>query len=153
MSAGERECKFKVSDYYFRLTTEGVRLFSNRTCVHQTFRQVVDERADCAKSLPDYYTAEDMREHLAIIPSEGNIELEFTILETSAASIESAAEILKEALGASVAFSDTVSLLLYDLVVEENKTEVLTKLGLTAEAAARYKKSLKRTKTNVFPIR
>jgi len=100
-----------------------------------------------------YYTAEDMREHLAIIPSQGNIELQFAILETSAASIEEAAEILKEALGTSVGFSDAVSLLLYDLVVEENKTEVLTKLGLTAEAAARYKKALKRTKTNVFPIR
>lgn len=153
MSAEERECRFKVSDYYFRLTTESVRLCSNKKCVHQTFKQVVDGRAECAKSLPDYYTADDMREHLSIIPSQGNIELEFTILETSAASIDEATEILKEALGTSVGFSDAVSLLLYDLVVEENKTEVLTKLGLTAEAAARYKKSLKRTKTNVFPIR
>ena len=37
----ERSCQFDVSETYFRLTTESVRLHSNRTFTHATFSRVV----------------------------------------------------------------------------------------------------------------
>lgn len=153
MVAEQRSCEIDISEYYLRLTTESIRLFSNKIQALQSFGEVVDYRAGEASSLADHYSGEDMREHLAIIPTEGEIPIRFTILETSAASIDDAAAMLQEALGTSIAFADALSLLMYDFVVEENKTEVLTKLGLTAEAAERYRKIMKRTSSNVVPFR
>ena len=115
--------------------------------------EVVDYRADAVSTLPRYYTTENLRQHLDVIPTEGDITLRFTILESSASTIEGATAMLEEAMGTSVAFADAVSLILYDFIVEENKTDILAKLGLTPEAAKKYAKSLVRTKTNVIPIR
>lgn len=153
MNVAERECEVVVSDYYLRLTTEGIRLFSNRGKRHCTFSEVVNARATCVKELTENYQVADMCEHLAIIPTSGDIPLKFTILETSAASLDEAADVLRDALGRPVAFADTVSLMLYDLIVEEAKTEVLTKLGLSSEYAAKYRKILKKTPSNVVPFR
>lgn len=151
--AAERCFNMEVSEYYFRLTTESVRLHSNRTSRHVSFGDVVNSRADCATSLPDRYESEDMKEHLRIIPSGGDKALQFCILETSAASIDDAIPELEKALGTSVKFADALSLVLYDLVVEANATEVLTKLGLTSEEAESYKVCLKRPKTNIIPFK
>jgi hypothetical protein len=82
-----------------------------------------------------------------------NIGLDFTILETSAVSIEAAAMALGEALGQTIHLPDAISLVMFDLVVERNATEVLTKLGLTAAEADAYRVSLKKKETNVIPFR
>lgn len=149
----ERNCDLDVSEFYFRLTTESIRLFSNKSKAHCSFRQVIDDRASMAADLLRYYTASDMQEHLAVIPTDGEIPLKITILETSAASIDEAAFTLQEAFGRSIAFGDAVSLMMYDLVVDEAKTEVLTKLGLSSEQAERYRKILKKIPSNIIPIR
>ena len=60
---------------------------------------------------------------------------------------------LGEALGQTVLLTDAVSLMLFDLIVERNATEVLTKLGLTASEADSYRVSLKKKDANVIPIR
>ena len=153
MVARKKECEFEVSEFYLRLATESVRLFSNKSRDMCVLGQLVDDRASAGSTLPEYYSVENMKQHLEVIPTEGDIRLRFTILETSASSIEDAATILEDAMGTSVAFADALSLILYDFIVEENKTDVLTKLGLTPEAAKHYAKTLVRTKTNVVPIR
>jgi hypothetical protein len=153
MLATEKECELEVSEFYLRLATESVRLFSNKKRSMCVLGEVVDCRADAVSTLPQYYTAENLRQHLDVIPTEGDITLKFTILESSASTIEGATAMLEEAMGTSVAFADAVSLILYDFIVEENKTDILAKLGLTPEAAKKYAKSLVRTKTNVIPIR
>ncbi|WP_242121330.1 hypothetical protein [Sphingomonas lacusdianchii] len=153
MNAAERCFNLDVSEYYFRLTTESIRLHSNRAFRHSTFREVVDDRAETATDLLDRYEADDMKEHLRIIPSDGDKELRFCILETSAACIDDAIPELEKALGTSVKFADALSLVLYDLVVEANATEVLTKLGLTSEEAEKYRVCLKRPKSNVIPFK
>jgi hypothetical protein len=149
----EKVLHISVSQHYFRLTTEGIRLFSNKHNQHCSFGRLIDERAERAVDLSERYEAQDLREHLRIIPTDGDVELEFTILETSADSIETAAAALGEAIGRSLLFPDAVSLMLFDLVVERNATEVLTKLGLTSSEAAAYRVALKRKETNVIPFR
>ena len=60
---------------------------------------------------------------------------------------------LGEVIGQRVLLPDAVSLMLFDLIVERNATEVLTKLGLTATEAESYQVSLKKKDTNVIPLR
>jgi len=149
----ERECEIDVSEFYFRLTTESIRLFSNKNRVLSGFQKLVDDRADVAKELLKYYPASDLREHLAVIPTDGEIPLRFSILESSAASIDAAAVMLQQVLDRSIDFADALSLIMYDLIVDEAKTEVLTKLGLSPEQAERYRRILKKPPSNVVPFR
>lgn len=149
----EKAYQISVSNHYFRLTTESIRLFSNKTQTYCTLGTVFDQRAGRAAELVDSYDAEDMRNHLRIIPAKGDVEITFTILETNAESIEVATAALAEALGQAVLLPDALSLLMFDLVVERNATEVLTKLGMTASEAESYRVSLKKKNPNVIPIR
>jgi hypothetical protein len=153
MDVAERRCQFDVSEKYFRLTTESVRLHSNRTFKHATFSDVVDARASSASDLHDRYEARNMNEHLRIIPTDGDKTIEFSILETSAERIDGAIPELEKALGTSVKFAQALSLVLYDLVIEANATEVLTKLGLTSQEARDYRVCLKRDRSNIVPFK
>ena len=148
-----RAYRLEVSDYFFRLTTEAIRLFSNSVCKHACLDQVVDGRADRAKALPECYDADDLQAHLRLIPVDGEIELTLTVLETSADTIDAAVPELERALGSSIRFAEAVSLMLFDLVVERNATEVMTKLGLSSKEAKQYRPRLKRKVTNIVPIR
>lgn len=151
--AAQKAYNFSVSHYYFRLTTEAIRLASNKALSYYNISRVINERSERALDLTESYDADDMRNHLRIIPTDGDALVEFEILETNATSIEAAAVALGEALGQRVAFQDAISLMLFDLIVERNATEVLTKLGLTASEAEAYRVSLKKKDTNVIPFR
>lgn len=153
MTAVVRSYKLDVSEYYFRLTTESVRLSSNKKLSHCTISDVVNDRAARAKDLAACYEAADIMEHFRIIPSDGGISFEVTILETSASSIDESLPSLTEAIGRSVQFKDALSLMLHDLLVEANATHVLNKLGLLPNEAAEYTVLLKKPPTNVVPFK
>lgn len=153
MEVAERNYQLDVSETYFRLTTESVRLHSNMTFEHSTFSEVVNDRAKCTADLPRRYAGQKMREHLRIIPADGDRAINFSILETNAAKIDGAIPELEDALGTSLKFAEALSLVLYDLVIEANATEVLTKLGLTSEQAKQYRACLKQPESNVVPLR
>lgn len=153
MTVVERSFQLDVSEYYFRLTTESVRLNSNKKLSHCTLSDVVNDRAGRASELVASYDAERMNEHLRIIPSDGNISFGLTILSTSAESIDRALPALADTLGKSVQFKDAISLMLHDLVVEANATHVLTKLGLLPQDSADYTVLLKKTPNNVIPFK
>ena len=150
--AAEKALHLSVSDYFFRLSTESVRLYSNKVLEHSSISKVIDSRAERANDLAESYDADDMRQHLRIIPSDGNIIINLSILETSASSVGRAVELLAGALGQSLSLKDALSLMMFDLVVERNATELFTKLGLTAEEADAYRVCLKRKDTNVIPF-
>lgn len=147
MPAAEKSYHLDVSAYYFRLTSESIRLYSNLDYKHVTFSDVVNLRSETVDQIAIRYTSDDMKEHLRIIPTDGDKVLEFTILKTSADNIDDAVIMLEEALGSSVKFADALSLMLYDFVVEANSTEVLTKLGISADEARNYRKILKSNKS------
>lgn len=151
--AAQQAYNFTVSHYYFRLTTEAIRLASNKALTYYNVSMVINERSNRVSDLVESYDADDMRNHLRIIPTDGDTEIEFNILDTNATCIEAAAVALGEALGQRVLLQDAISLMLFDLIVERNATEVLTKLGLTASEADSYRVSLKKKDTNVIPFR
>ena len=153
MATAVRAYRFEVSDYFFRLTTEAVRLFSNSIRKHSCLSEVVDNRASRVGSLAESYEAEDLQEHLRLIPANGDVELTLEVLETSVGTIEAAIPELGRTLGSSIQFAEAVSLMLFDLVVERNATHLVTKLGLTSKEAKEYQVRLKRRTFNIVPIR
>ncbi|RYF34284.1 MAG: hypothetical protein EOO38_29605 [Cytophagaceae bacterium] len=114
---------------------------------------MVNERAADASSLTSNYRRGSLTEHLRIVPTDGEIGLELTILETSVAAIDGSVAPLEEMIGSSVSFASAVSLVLFDFVVDENRTEVMNKLGLNAEDAAAFRAAAKRYDANVIPLR
>lgn len=149
----ERALHLNISEGLFRLVTESIRLFSNRQMKCSSISDVVNERAPVAASISAHYKPKSLQEHLRIIPTEGDVELELTILETSATAINGSIADLEKLIGSSVSFAAAVSLVLFDYVVEENRTEVINKLGLNIGDAAAFREAAKRSDTNVVPFR
>jgi hypothetical protein len=139
-----RSIDLNISDHYFRLTTEGIRLFSNKESRYTTLDEVVDSRASHAGTIARAYEADDLKKHLKLIPADGSVAINLTISETSASTIEDAIPLLEEAIGSSVRFAEAVSLLLFDWIVERQSTEIVMKLGLTAEEEEIYRHSYRR---------
>ncbi|WP_375383199.1 hypothetical protein [uncultured Sphingomonas sp.] len=144
MVGEERSIDLNISDHYFRLTTEGVRLHSNLEGRYTSLSDIVNDRARLACSIVKAYEVDDLRKHLHFIPADGDVSIKLTILENSAESIEHAIPQLTEALGSSVRFGEAVSLLLFDWIAERHSTEIVMKLGLSAEEAELYSQSFRR---------
>lgn len=152
-STAQRNFNFKVSETMFRLVTESIRLFSNKHLRFASINDVMNDRAPEAATLYSNYRPNSLTEHLRIIPTDGDIGLDLTILEASASAIDGSVPALEELIGSSVSFASAVSLVLFDFIVEEARTEVMTKLGLDAEDAAAFRAAAKRTDSNVIPFR
>jgi len=135
--------RFDVSEFYFRLTTECVRLHSNICKSYTTINDVVNDRAADAINVAKKHPPEYIREHLRLIPTSGDIPIEIIIEETSATHIDSASKSISAAIGASIEFADALSVIMFDFMYEANRTEVLSKIGLTLDEARSYRKLLK----------
>lgn len=135
--------RLDVSEYYFRLTTECIRLHSNMSKAYTTINDVVNDRASAAANVAKNHPPEYIREHLRLIPTNGTISIEIVIEETSASQINSASGSISEAIGTSIEFADALSVIMFDFMYEANRTEVLNKIGMTLEEAKRYRKLLK----------
>ncbi|TCM32336.1 hypothetical protein [Novosphingobium sp. ST904] len=144
MGGQQKHISLKVSDYYFRLSTEAIRLHSNQNKEFSSLERVVDDRAQAIDSIALQYDPEDMKEHMRLIPSVGNTEFGICILQSSEQSISDAIPKLEKAMGESIAFKDALSLLLFDYIVEANATEVMTKLGMNYKDAKSYRNLLKK---------
>lgn len=142
-----------VSDYLFRLATESVRLYSNKMWALTSLNDTINSRSGRVETIVAEYGIEPIREHFRIIPTDGLREISIEIVETSAGSFETAAEMLSDALKQRMDVIDAVSISLYDFIVEEEISQVAKKLGLSGVAAAQYRDLIKHRGSNVVPIR
>lgn len=142
-----------VSEYLFRLATEAVRLYSNKVGAISSLDETVNGTADRVRTIvPDYGTAA-IEEHFRIIPTEGSWPFSVTILDSNAPSYEAAAELLANALSKRTDVIDAVSLALYDLIAEQEVAQLAAKVGISAEAAADYRRLIHQPESNVVPFR
>lgn len=153
MTAGKSAFDLNISDAFFRLVTESIRLMSNKRRKIVSINDVVDDRSNNALDITTVYKPDSLREHLRIIPTDGDVGLTLEILDSSSKAIDGSIPDLEKAVGGSLSFAAAVSLVLFDFIVEENTTEVINKLGLDVADAEAFRAAAKRTKTNVFPIR
>lgn len=143
MGSVKNTYRFDVSEYYFRLTTECVRLHSNKCRAYSTINDVVNERAIGSADVAFNHPAEYIREHLRLIPTSGEVPIEIIIEETNASHIDNASKSISEAIGSSIEFADALSVIMFDFMYDANRTEVLSKIGLTLEEARSYRRILK----------
>lgn len=153
MDIEQRQCSWDISDYYFRVLTESVRLLSNRVHKFVSVAEAIESRVDVVGTFASDYEPESLRKHLEIIPTDGDIAFEVTILETSYDAIDASIPDLEELLGVSLSFASAVSLLMFDLIVKENATHFLTKFNLMSDDANAYAKAAIQKGSNVAPIR
>lgn len=144
--------RLDASTYLFRLATESVRLFSNREGRFATISQVVESRSGLAKDIAERYEPKELKRHLSIIPTDGDIPIILEILPTAGNDVEHAIPAIGKALSESISFASAISIMLFDYVIEENRTEVLTKLGLTVAEAREYSTLFRDRNDNVVPI-
>lgn len=152
MADGGNIYRFCVSEYFFRLTTECIRLHSNERQKYSVLNDVINARAGRALSVSAAHPPEYIKEHLRLIPSGGEIPVEIEILQSSADQINGGARSISAAIGSSVQFADALSVIMFDFMVEANRTEILTKIGLTSSDAAQYRKILKSAPPGVKEI-
>jgi phosphatidylserine decarboxylase len=96
MTAGERAFDLKISETFFRLVTESIRLFSNKKKRLLSINDVVNDRSSSAAQIKDTYRPGSLKEHLRIIPTDGDVGLSLTILESSAEAIDGSIPDLQE---------------------------------------------------------
>ena len=118
-----------VSEPFFRLTTESIRLHSNETAHHQTLSSLIDHRALDVSGINSHDTS-TIKEHLVSIPTLGNIRLNLTISKTSAKSLAEVQDVLVRQLGSDLTVADALSILLFDYVVERKAARVMEEFGL-----------------------
>lgn len=153
MTGGKRSYHFDVTEYFFRLTSECIRLHSNHALRHVTLSELIDDRADRTRELITQHEIPDLKEHLRLIPSDGQISLEISILESSAENIENAIPELITALEQNVSFIDLLSLIFFDLLIVANATEIFTKLNLGFDNGRAYRKLIAKEPSNIVPFK
>ena len=130
MAREARTYAFDVSEYFFRLTTESLRLYSNETKRYQTLASLVDHIAPSALSTISEHDVETLREHLELVPSKGNIRIHLTATRATAEYLAEITRHLSKVFSSAPTVADAVSVLLFDYVAERNAAQLLKKLGL-----------------------
>ena|SRR6218665_530694 len=129
MDEDSRGFVLDISEHLLRLTKESLRLRSLETQCDQTLGSLVDARAAETKTMESHDPA-TIRDHLAAVPTDGKVRLDLTISRSSADTLHEVKERLASQLGSSLTLGDTLSILLFDYVVEQKVAGVMHKLAL-----------------------
>ncbi|KEQ54740.1 hypothetical protein [Sphingobium chlorophenolicum] len=131
MSGDSRDYSLDISEYLFRLTTESLRLLSNETKCYQSLASMVDKLAESRVSHAlAQHDLETLREHLSKIPTNGSIRIHLKITKTSADNLLEAKQRLSEELCSDLTVADAISMLLFNYVVEQSASKLLSKMGI-----------------------
>lgn len=127
--SGEGRCQrytLDVSEPLFRLATESVRLHSNETRRLHTLESLIRDRVRFLETFD--HNPETVRMHLEAVASEGDIRIDLAVSSDTAESFEDAKEALKTLIGSDVSPADTLSIMLFDYMVEQKANKVRAKL-------------------------
>ena len=122
MSEGSRGYEFHISEALFFLMTECVRLHSNQMRRFQTLASLVNQRAAAFCEL-DAHDAPTLHEHLAAVPTKGDIRIYLMLPTTTADTLVAAKHHASKMLGRTLTVGDALSILLFDYVVERKVTK------------------------------
>lgn len=154
MCGDRRDYSLDVSEYLFRLTTEGLRLHSNETQRYQSLTSLVEVLAGprAARAIAQHDT-ETLREHLKKIPTEGPVRIHLQITKSSEDNLMMAKRKLAEELGADLTVGDAISMLLFNYVVEQNASKLLAKIGIEGSGLPTEGSDQPDDGGNVVPLR
>lgn len=124
----DQQYTLEISEPLFRLATQSVHLYSNDTGRLHTLESLVRDRALFIESLD--HNLETIRMHLEAVASEGDIRIDLALSSNTAVRLEDAKQALKTLIGSDVTLADTLSIMLFDYMVEQKANKVRAKLGI-----------------------
>lgn len=129
MIADAQDYVLEISAPLFRLTTEGIRLRSNETRLHESLSSLTIHLAGGVRDMAAHDT-DALRQHLKLIPVIGGIIVLLALPPRSVDRLRAIGTSLEKRVGHRLTFEDIISLLLFDYVVEQKAARVLDTLGL-----------------------
>ncbi len=134
VSADPRRIPLEISEHFFRLTTESLRLHANETMQYQTLDGLLDQRI-FRDAVPVDQQVDTIQEHLSTVPTGGDIKIYVSIAKPSADNLAALKCQLDEMLGRSLTLADTISVALFNYVVGQKAAGILQRLW-SRDAAA-----------------
>lgn len=129
MPADAQDYALQISELLFRLTTESIRLRSNETRSHENLSSLTLHLAGTDRDMATHDT-DVLRQHLKLIPATGNIAVLLALPAGCVDRLGAIGTSLEKRVGYRLTSEDTLSLLLFDYVVEQKATRVLDALAL-----------------------
>lgn len=112
-----------VSQWFWRMATEAVRIRSNETYRDETLANVISEIA-LATPEPKCETTL-LRRHFEVIPSVGSIKVELCLDSQAVANIVNVSRLITQQLGTAATHTDAISWLLYDYIASHHASKIM----------------------------
>lgn len=129
MSGETRGYTFDVSEGFFRLTTECLRLRSNETLRYQSLASLLEGLTpEGAPKLAGIDT-DTVRDHLVSIPTRGAVRLFIRMSRESADLLVEAKRALAVRMKARLTVADAISVLLLDYLIAQKADNVMRRIG------------------------
>lgn len=129
MPADAQNYALEMSEPLFRLTTESIRLRSNETRSYESLSSLTLHLAGTDRDMATHDT-DVLRQHLNLIPATGNIAVLMALPARYVDRLGAIRTSLEKRVGHRLTSEDSLSLLLFDYVVEQKAARVLDTLGL-----------------------
>jgi len=154
MDDESRRYALDVSEDFFKLAVESLRLHSLETRRFQTLSGLINARATGDRPI-GAARLELLKEHLSLIRSKGDIHITFKITQTSADNLAEAKARLARQIGGNMTVADALSLLLFDYIVERRAAQVVKSMGLEDGVGREpiTEKCIISVEENVYPLR
>lgn len=133
MAAQHHPIELRVSEFFFRLTTECLRVRSNEVLCPQNVGELVGHLLTLSgKDLPPSEVTV-IRDHLETIPSYGDVPLIFALDGAAAGRLANVMQALSGSLGTPVSQADAISVLMLEYIAGKKAVSILQKLGIVSD--------------------
>lgn len=120
---------FDVSEAFFRLTTECLRLRSNETLRYQSLASLLEGITTAGAPKLAALDTDVVRDHLVTIPTRGEVRLFIRMSRESADLLVDAKRALAVRMKARLTVADAVSVLLLDYLIAQKADNVMRRIG------------------------
>jgi hypothetical protein len=129
MGSETRGYTFDVSEAFFRLTTECLRLRSNETLRYQSLASLMEGLTPGGAPRLIALDTNVVRDHLVTIPTRGTVRLFIRMSRENADLLVEAKRGLAARLNARLTVADAISVLLLDYIIAQKADNVMRRIG------------------------
>ena len=129
MSGETRGYTFDVSEAFFRLTTECLRLRSNETLRYQSLASLLEGLTLSGAPRLAALDGDVVRDHLVTIPTRGSVRLFIRMSRENADLLVEAKRALAARLNVRLTVADAISVLLLDYIIAQKADNVMRRIG------------------------
>ncbi|MGF7149811.1 hypothetical protein FHS96_003468 [Sphingomonas zeicaulis] len=129
MSGETRGYTFDVSEGFFRLTTECLRLRSNETLRYQSLASLLEGLVPTGAPRLVALDGDVVRDHLVTIATRGSVRLFIRMSRESADLLVEAKRALASRLNIRLTVADAMSVLLLDYIIAQKADNVMRRIG------------------------